>query len=59
MPDRKREMLGTDSYTPLSSALWDYGHEVSFDSPELEEAHDELMSRIVDVFEGLEKGIIE
>ena len=51
--------MGTDSYTPLSSALWDYGHQVSFDSPELEEAHDELMSRIVDTFEGLEKGIIE
>ena len=51
--------MGTDKYTPLSSALWEYGLEVSFDSPELEEAHAELMSEIVDVLEGLEKGIVE
>ena len=51
--------MPTDYYTPLSGALWTFGEVVTFNSPELEEACDELMSRIVDTFEGLEKGIIE
>ena len=51
--------MGTDTFTPLSTALWNFGEAVSFNSPELEEVVDELLSEIVDRMEGLEKGVIE
>ena len=51
--------MPTDYYTPLSGALWDYLYFGSFDSPDLEETHEQLMSEIVDQLTGLEKGVIE
>jgi len=40
--------MGTDHYTPLSGALWDYLGSQLDDEYDVEDAHAEIMDRIVE-----------